>query len=131
MVVDDDPVVREVTQRILRAYGFDAIACSSGEEAVALYHTLTSAVDVILVDMCMPGMDGYDTFRALRALRSEAPVVLCSGAADAGRIQLGLDHGAAAFLAKPFTPGALVDLLGRVLAEARDAAPVSPRASAR
>jgi len=131
MLVDDDPVVRDVTHRILRTFGFDVIVCSSGEEGVALYRTLSSAVDVVLVDMCMPGMDGYDTFRALRALRSDAVVVLFSGAADASRIQMGLDQGAAAFLAKPFTPEALVQLIGRVLPEARDRAPVSSRARAR
>jgi CheY-like chemotaxis protein len=131
MLVDDDPIVRDVTQRILKAYGFDVIVCSCGEESVALYRTLAGAVDLVLVDMCMPGMDGYDTFKALRALRSDAVVVLFSGAADAARVQAGLDRGAAAFLAKPFTPEALVTLISRVLSEAQDEPPVSPRARAR
>jgi CheY-like chemotaxis protein len=131
MVIDDDPIVRDVTQRILRAYGFDVIVCSSGEEGIALYRTLASAIDVVMVDMCMPGMDGYDTLCALRAECPEALVVLCSGAADSARIQKGLEDGAAAFLPKPFTPDALVQLLGRVVTEAHGSTPPSPRAIVR
>jgi DNA-binding NtrC family response regulator len=103
-VVDDNSFVRSVLERILRAKGYDVVACASGDEAVSLFAVLWQAVDVAIVDMCMPGMDGCDTFRAMRAIHPDVRVVLCSGATDRQRVDMALREGAHAFMLKPFTP---------------------------
>jgi CheY-like chemotaxis protein len=104
LVVDDNAFVRSVLERILRAKGYDVVCCASGEEAVGLFAALWMAIDIAILDMSMPGMDGCDTYRAMRAIDSSVRVVLCSGATDGRRVELALREGAIAFMPKPFSP---------------------------
>jgi len=129
LIVDDDAVVRCVLERVLRMNGYDVVSVSSGEEAVAMYRALSTAVDVVLLDMTMPGMDGYDTFRALQTIRADARVVLVSGAADPGRVERALGEGAFGFFGKPFTAAQVLSIVEAAVGRKADSAsPPSPRA---
>jgi len=116
LVVDDDAVVRDVLERMLRLNGHDVIVAAGGEEAVALYRTLSEVVDLVMLDLCMPGMDGYETFRQLRSVRADARVILCSGTPDSRRVESALADGACAFLGKPFGAAQVLDVVQRALA---------------
>jgi CheY-like chemotaxis protein len=127
--VDDNAVVRDVLDRILRMNGYDVVSVANGEEAVGMYRALSGAVDLVMLDMCMPGMDGYDTYRALRAIRADVRVVLCSGSADPTRVERALADGVVAFLAKPFTATQVTTIVDAALSRKADSAPPpSPRA---
>ncbi|MBI5538094.1 MAG: response regulator [Deltaproteobacteria bacterium] len=128
LLVDDNAVVRDVLERILRMNGYDVVAVASGEEAVAMYRALSAAVDLVLLDMCMPGMDGYDTYRELRGIRADVRVILCSGSADPTRVERALADGVFAFLGKPFTPSQVTTLVDAAVGRKVDTAPPpSPR----
>ena len=107
LIIEDDPDAREVLGEILRSDGYEAVAVADGREGLA---TLRSGLRpcLILLDMLMPGMDGWQFRRAQSADRelAEIPVVVVSGAKAARNSALG--SGAVAFLSKPVAPEALL-----------------------
>ncbi|MEN6633131.1 MAG: response regulator, partial [Candidatus Polarisedimenticolia bacterium] len=86
-----------------RSLGGRPLLAEGGAAAVELFHAQAAAIDVVLLDLIMPGMDGERCFRELRAIDPAARIVLCSGHDVDGRAQRVLDAGAAALLRKPYT----------------------------
>ena len=109
LVVDDEPLLRTTTRRILEREGFEVLLAEGGAEALAIFEGRSDLV--VLLDLAMPGMDGMECFRRLRALDPQARVVLTSGYAFQNDVSLCLSEGAHAFLEKPYEAGALVDAL--------------------
>jgi PAS domain S-box-containing protein len=118
LLVDDEEVVRETICDVLAARGYRVTAVGDGQEAVAWMSRTDDPVDVVLLDMIMPGMDGLETFKSLRAVRPELRVVVASGYSMDARAKEVLDLGGVAFLPKPFDANELT----RVLADALRAA---------
>jgi CheY-like chemotaxis protein len=116
LVVDDEDVVRATAERALERAGCAPVLCDGGPAAVAFLRAHPGAADVAVVDLGMPGMDGLDTFRALRALDPALPVVIASGYGRDGRAQAVLDEGAVEFLQKPWTLEALAAAISRAAA---------------
>ena len=79
LLVDDEAPVRTMTTRMLAALGFDVLTAADGAEAVALFGARSGEIRAILLDLTMPRMDGNEAFLALRRLRADVPVILCSG----------------------------------------------------
>jgi len=128
-VVDDEDVVRTVLARMLQELGYDVVSVSSGEEALGIFAALSQAIDLVMLDMCMPvGPDGYDTFRGLRSMRGDVRVVICSGYADCDRIGRALAEGAITFLPKPFDLEQVANVVARAMRVEKDSSPPSPRA---
>lgn len=116
LLVDDDPAVRRSTGRLLEKLGFEVITAASGEEALARVQEGLARFDVVVLDILMPGMDGYQVHDALRALEPHLPILLYSGYADGerrGGNRAFDEH--TGFLAKPFTPSALGHQLDALL----------------
>jgi len=102
LIVDDETVILTATRRLLERAGYRVLTAGNGQEAVQLATTASGAIDVILLDMKMPVMDGPTAFRPLQQARPKARIILCSGyELDAAARRL-LDAGAAAFVSKPF-----------------------------
>lgn len=78
LVVDDEEAVRDVVRRFLEIAGHQVIAVGSGAEAVA-WVAAGNSVDLVVLDLMMPGEDGVTTFRSLRQLRVDLPILLCTG----------------------------------------------------
>jgi signal transduction histidine kinase/CheY-like chemotaxis protein len=114
LVVDDEPIVRTATARLVETLGLDTATAADGEEAVALYKERQSEVVLVLLDMVMPKMPGPECYRALRKLGS-TPVLLVTGFAADGAAQDLLDTGADGFLEKPFTREQLATEIDRLL----------------
>jgi len=98
-VVDDHPQVLRFLEIGLRTHGFDVISTTSGREALELARE--SGPDVILLDIFMPELNGFEVLEGLRAF-SQAPVIAFSGSSENREEALRL--GASAFVAKPFEP---------------------------
>ncbi|HEX5063197.1 MAG TPA: response regulator [Kofleriaceae bacterium] len=120
LVVDDEPVVRTATARLVEQLGLTAVTAADGEQAVEVYKQRQKEVVLVLLDMMMPKMDGPTTYRALRKL-GRTPVLLVSGyAADLAAQDL-LDTGADGFLEKPYTAEQLGAEIDRILGRAEPA----------
>ena len=121
LVVDDEPVVRTATARLVEQLGLTAVTASDGDQAVEIYKQRTKEIVLVLLDMVMPRLAGPACFQALRKI-GQTPVLLVSGyAAEAAAQQL-LDAGADGFLEKPYTAEQLGGEIDRILGKAESAA---------
>jgi CheY-like chemotaxis protein len=116
LVADDDDDVREVAVRFLERGGYRVQSVAGGREALEACAAPDCEIRLVLLDLSMPGMDGEETLRRLRASRPDLPVVVASGFPE--RSVAARFDGAvrpAAFVRKPFEPDALLARLGEVL----------------
>jgi len=112
LVVDDERAVRESLQRALELEGYDVELAADGEEAIERL-TVTAPADAVILDVLMPGIDGLEVCRRLRAAGSAVPVLMLTARAEVDSRVAGLDAGADDYLPKPF---ALAELLARLRA---------------
>ncbi len=115
LVVDDDLTVAEVVERYLRRDGFDVETVHDGR--VALDRALASPPDLVVLDLMLPGLDGLDVCRRLRAL-APVPIIMLTARGDEGERIVGLELGADDYVAKPFSPKELVARVRAVLRRA-------------
>lgn len=116
LVVDDEEQVRTVLVAMLKVYGFAATPAADGQSGLALFRENPTSFDLVVLDLLMPGMNGEQTFRALRAIKPDVRVLIVSGFSEGdilGRLGGGRALG---FLAKPFTRAALERKLRELLA---------------
>ncbi len=106
LVVDDDPTVREVVATYLRRDGLDVLEAADGPGALAT--DADARPDLVVLDLMLPGLDGLEVFRRLRARRGDVPVVMLTARGDEADRVLGLEVGADDYVAKPFSPRELV-----------------------
>ena len=118
LVVDDEEVVREVAAQYLLVLGYDVLTARDGVEAVELYRRHGGAIDLVLIDMMMPRMDGRDCFRALKAMNPEVRAILSTGFGMNSAAQEVLDEGVAGFVQKPYGIQQLAEAVARVLQRA-------------
>lgn len=109
--VDDDPDLRDANVQALRLAGFPAAALPSGE--AALERIGPDYPGIVVTDIRMPGMDGIELFRHLRALDPDIPVIMISGHADIATAVAAMSEGAYDFIAKPYAGERLVETLKR------------------
>jgi len=116
LLVDDDPDIRRVGELSLsKVGGWETLTAGSGDDALRV--SASHPVDVIVLDMMMPGRDGLSTLEALRAApeTADTPVVFMTAKVQRGEVQSYLDAGANGVIAKPFDPMTLPDELRRVV----------------
>ncbi|WP_377644610.1 response regulator transcription factor [Oryzobacter terrae] len=106
LVVDDDPVLREVVATYLRRAGLEVLECDDGLGAVELARS--ASPDIVLLDLTLPGLDGLEVFRRMRAHRGNLPIMMLTARGDESDRVLGLELGADDYLAKPFSTRELV-----------------------
>ncbi|MCC6387310.1 MAG: response regulator [Dehalococcoidia bacterium] len=102
LVVDDEPHVRDVTARALGLSGYSVLTAESGSLALDLYREHAAEIDCVVLDLAMPGMDGLQTFDALRALRPDARVLVTTGSGPAEAAARFQGRAPAGFLRKPY-----------------------------
>jgi len=102
LVVDDEEMIRTLTEKALRHFGIQVLAAADGEEAVRVYSDHGASIGCVLLDLSMPRLDGEQTFSRLRQLDPAARVVLMTGyPMSEAEARFG-GRGLAAFLQKPF-----------------------------
>lgn len=118
LVVDDEPVVRDLASATLQAAGFTVLTAVDGEDALAKLGRDPVQFDAVLLDLTMPKLDGEDTLMALRMLAPNLPVVLTSGHGEQTVVQRFVGRGLADFLAKPFVSESLVTAIDAAIKRA-------------
>ena len=105
LVVDDDLALAEMLGIVLRGEGFEPIFCSDGAKALGAFRE--SRPDIVLLDLMLPGKDGVDVCRLIRA-ESGTPIVMLTAKSDTVDVVVGLEAGADDYIVKPFKPKELV-----------------------
>jgi len=115
LIVDDERVVRGIGRKMLERLGLSVHEAATGEAAVAWFREHGDKADITLLDLSMPGMDGEQTFHALREIRQDARIVLCSGYAETSVADRLREHGLRGFISKPYSFNELSDTLQELL----------------
>ena len=116
LVVDDDATVRLFAKEALAFAGFQVLMASDGVEGVEIYRDHADQIDVVLLDMTMPRLDGEETFRELRRIRPDVAVVLSSGYNEQDATHRFAGKGLAGFLQKPYRTAQVIERVREVLA---------------
>jgi DNA-binding response OmpR family regulator len=106
LVVDDDPIVRDVLSRYLAKEGFGVTAAADGE--AALDAVSRNSPDLVVLDLMLPRMDGFEVFRRLRAAGGGPAVIMLTALGETTDRVVGLEAGADDYVAKPFSPREMV-----------------------
>ncbi|HEX4893909.1 MAG TPA: response regulator [Hyphomicrobiaceae bacterium] len=122
LVVDDDAQIRQLVSKLLREHGFRVTAARDGREMRAILET--TAVDLVVLDLMLPGTDGLELCRWLRRTTSLPVIMLTARGSDTDRI-VGLEIGADDYVAKPFNPRELLARINAVLRRARGTRPAA------
>jgi DNA-binding response OmpR family regulator len=124
LAVEDDERIRTAVKLALEDEGWVVDEAASGEEAVILF--LRQPADVVLIDIMLPGIDGFELCRTIRRT-SDVPIVMVTARADTHDVVAGLEAGADDYLTKPFAPKELSARIRALLRRARPANPAHPR----
>lgn len=115
LVVDDEVGVREATKTSLETFNYKVVTASDGIEAIATYAEHRDRIDLILIDMLMPAMDGITTIRTIQKLNPQTKIIATSGLAAQDKFHGMTDIEVQAFLAKPYTAQELLQTMKQVL----------------
>ncbi|MGH3946745.1 MAG: response regulator transcription factor [Pseudonocardiaceae bacterium] len=118
LLVEDDTGIAEPLSRALQREGHEVVVVGDGHTALA--RAIQEEVDLLVLDLGLPGMDGLDVCRRLRLVRPDVPVLMLTARTDEVDFVVGLDAGADDYVAKPFR---LAELLARVRALLRRSVP--------
>jgi CheY-like chemotaxis protein len=118
LVVDDEESVRGMARHMLQSMGFDVLTAADGRAAVEIVRTEGDRIRLVLLDLTMPHLDGEETFREIRLLRSGIRVVLTSGYNEQSATSRFVGKGLAAFLQKPFRFEDLLEVVRGALPKA-------------
>lgn len=115
LVADDEAIIRDMLDEVLREAGYTVVLCRDGREALAYFREHHAAVALVILDMVMPEMNGRDAYRAMREIAPDARVILVSGYSIDREAQAMLDEGALAHVQKPFRQDVVLDAVRTAL----------------
>src|SRR5438034_1285067 len=101
LIVDDEEVLRDVLETVLRREGFDVLLAASGEEALSVLD-VDADVDLVILDVMLPGISGIDTLRAIRISNPQLPVIVITAFSSIDGAIEAMKHGAYHYIPKPF-----------------------------
>ena len=113
LLIDDEPVVTDICELMLRELGHNVIKAHSGQEGLRLYEANSDNIDLIISDFNMPVMNGQEVVECLRLKGHRVKVLLCSGGLSAGEENSAASKGFNGFLRKPYN----MDTLSKKIAE--------------
>lgn len=116
LVIDHSPQLIQMLQLHLEKHGYEAIAACSGSEGLREFHKVHP--DLVILDIMLPDVDGWETCRSLREMSPDVPILILTMLREKANVVRGLALGADEFIAKPFRPG---ELLARIQALLRRA----------
>ncbi len=115
LLVDDEEMVRNVAAEMLTTLGYKVFTCVNGAEALEYYQQHWQEIDLVILDMIMPKMNGYDTFKGLRDVNPEVLAILATGYSTDGLAQTILAEGCKTVISKPFEYAELSTVVADIL----------------
>lgn len=115
LVVDDEEAICAVAKQTLERVGFEVVTAPDGREGIQTYLNHQEEIQLVLLDMTMPNMNGEETFRALREIKPDIKVILSSGYNEQDATNRFSGKGLAGFLQKPYMPNDLVKMIKKTL----------------
>lgn len=102
LLVDDEKVIIDVARDMLEILGYQVFVAQGGQEAIDIYTRHKDAIDLVIQDMVMPGINGAGVFKALKEINPKVKVILASGYVMNEQITAVMEQGCRAFMPKPF-----------------------------
>ncbi len=115
LLVDDEEVVLEVGQELLKATGYTVLTAKDGKEAIKVYRENRDNIDIVVLDMVMPNMGGGEAYDRMKEINPDIKVLLSSGFSIDGEASEILERGCNSFIQKPFTMKELSGEIGKIL----------------
>lgn len=115
LIVDDEPMAAMLMKRTLTNSGYQVVTARSGFEGLDLFRRRQRELDLIIVDLTMPFMDGEETFDRIRNINADIPVVLTTGFIEQKQLDRMLSSGLSGFLRKPHGPEELLSCVQSIL----------------
>lgn len=115
LLVDDESMILDTASELLRMLGYIVFRAGSGQEAVSVYHEKKSRIDLVILDMIMPGMSGAQVLKLLKEINPDIKVILSSGYSMQGEVQKVMESGCAAFIQKPYNFKELSNVVQQVM----------------
>jgi two-component system cell cycle sensor histidine kinase/response regulator CckA len=115
LFVDDDDIVINVGRKMLKQLGYRVLIAKGGKEALDLHKKRADQIDMVILDMTMPDMNGRETFERLKKIDPDIKVLISTGYSINGEVQEILNHGGNGFLQKPFDMTVLSQKVREVL----------------
>ncbi len=115
LLVDDEPMILEPAAQMLRMLGYTVYPAASGQEAVALYSEKGDRIDLVILDMILPGISGSQVLEMLMDINPGVRVILSSGYGLQGEVQKVMEAGCRGFIQKPYSMKELSGIVNQVL----------------
>ena len=115
LLIDDEEMIIKVGQELLQELGYEVLSARSGPEAIELYQKNADKIDLVIMDMIMPGMGGGETFDRLKGINCDIKVLLSSGYSINGQASKILERGCDGFIQKPFNLIQLSDKIREII----------------
>jgi signal transduction histidine kinase/CheY-like chemotaxis protein len=109
LVVDDEPIVLSLARNALERAGYQVLAATGGMEALEILQQTAAEISLVILDVTMPGMSGEETYKRLKALRPNLPVIISTGHSETEIVGRFAGTGLAGFLQKPYTTTQLAE----------------------
>ena len=120
LLIDDEKMILDVGCELLEELGYTVLSALSGQEALDIFQKNSDKIDLIIMDMIMPGMGGGETFDRLRNMNSSIKVLLSSGYSVNGQAAKILRRGCDGFIQKPFNLNQLAEKIGEIMGKSKD-----------
>jgi CheY-like chemotaxis protein len=117
LLVDDEDPIRNLGEQIFTKYGYTVLKVSDGEGALKIYEEKKDGIDLIILDLIMPGMGGKKCLEGLLQINPDVKVVIASGYSPEGRVKSFFEEGAKNFISKPFNMKEMLQVVREVLDE--------------
>jgi CheY-like chemotaxis protein len=102
LLVDDEPDIIKICGEVLGTLGYDVLGASNGKEAIETFHKDYDKIDLVILDMILPDMDGGETYKRLKQINPDIKVLISSGSDINGKAKEILSHGCHGFIQKPY-----------------------------
>ena len=120
LIVEDEEILRELVQESLSEKGYNVLTCSDGEEAIEIFKKRRGEIALVLSDMGLPKMGGYELFQRLKSMDPSVKLILASGYLEPNLKSEILKAGAKDFIQKPYSPEQIQETIRRLLDEGKE-----------
>ena len=116
LLVDDEELILEVGTKMLQYLGYNVLGVGDGQQALDIFKKNKNNLDLVILDMNMPGMDGAIVYDKLKKIQADVKILIASGYFENNRIRKILENSFTGFIQKPFSVDVLSEKLAEILA---------------